>query len=130
MIGVAPDQQRRGRGQQLLHEILERAARAPDSRGVALDTENPDNVPLYQPRTRRCILAVAPALVAHHDLPRRTRVGAARASLDQVTTDPALGHLLAVAQMAVFAIARRPAGDPREEHPLHVEHDVARRERQ
>lgn len=48
MIGVAPDQQRRGRGQQLLHEIIARAARVPASHGVALDTENPDNVPLYR----------------------------------------------------------------------------------
>lgn len=48
MIGVAPDEQRRGRGQQLLHDVLARAARVPDSHGVALDTENPDNVPLYR----------------------------------------------------------------------------------
>ena len=48
MIGVAPDQQRRGRGQQLLREVIAQAARVPASHGVALDTENPDNVPLYQ----------------------------------------------------------------------------------
>lgn len=48
MIGVAPDAQRRGWGKRLMHEVIARADRVPVSLGLALDTENPDNVPLYR----------------------------------------------------------------------------------
>lgn len=47
MIGVAPAEQRRGWGKRLLHEVIARAARVPTSLGLALDTENPNNVPMY-----------------------------------------------------------------------------------
>lgn len=47
MIGVTPSEQRRGRGKKLMHELIARSARVPVSLGLALDTENPDNVPLY-----------------------------------------------------------------------------------
>lgn len=47
-IGVDPAAQGAGHGRRLLTAIHDRAAADPRSQGVALDTEQPANVPLYQ----------------------------------------------------------------------------------
>jgi GNAT superfamily N-acetyltransferase len=48
MIGVTPSEHRRGWGKQLMQALIARAEGVPTSCGLALDTENPDNVPIYQ----------------------------------------------------------------------------------
>jgi GNAT superfamily N-acetyltransferase len=48
MIGVRPQSQGQGYARLLLEEIHRRSEAHPRSTGVALDTENPANVPLYQ----------------------------------------------------------------------------------
>ncbi|WP_409344575.1 GNAT family N-acetyltransferase [Paenibacillus sp. MBLB4367] len=47
-LGVAPERQGKGLGSMLLHEIHEMADRDPSSAGIGLDTENPENVRLYE----------------------------------------------------------------------------------
>jgi ribosomal protein S18 acetylase RimI-like enzyme len=47
MVGVATKHQGAGHGRRLLDGVKELARRHPGSTGVALDTENPDNVALY-----------------------------------------------------------------------------------
>ena len=47
MVGVTPGEHRRGWGKRLMHDVIARAERVPASQGLALDTENPDNVPLF-----------------------------------------------------------------------------------
>lgn len=48
MIGVAPEAQGRGLGAALLGHLLNKADTDPFSRGVALDTENLHNLPMYR----------------------------------------------------------------------------------
>jgi GNAT superfamily N-acetyltransferase len=48
VLGVDPHYQGRGLGRRLLEGIQRMAAAHPSSIGVALDTENPDNLPFYQ----------------------------------------------------------------------------------
>lgn len=48
MIGVNPEYQGRGIGKALLNHVLHEANRDRSSQGVALDTENPENVSLYR----------------------------------------------------------------------------------
>lgn len=48
MIGVAPEAQGKGLGAALLKHLLNKADTDPFSWGVALDTENRHNVPLYR----------------------------------------------------------------------------------
>jgi ribosomal protein S18 acetylase RimI-like enzyme len=48
MIGVTPQQHGRGLGKRLMTELLRRADESASSTGVALDTENPDNVAMYE----------------------------------------------------------------------------------
>ena len=48
MIGVRPESQGQGYARLLLDEAHRRSAAHPTSTGVALDTENPANVPLYE----------------------------------------------------------------------------------
>jgi len=48
MIGVAPEAQGKGLGAGLLMHLLNKAVTDPLSRGVALDTENRHNLPLYR----------------------------------------------------------------------------------
>lgn len=48
MIGVRPDRQGKGVGTALLNHLLNTVHTDPNSRGVALDTENEDNVNLYR----------------------------------------------------------------------------------
>lgn len=48
MIGVTPSEHRRGWGKQMMQALIARAEGVPTSCGLALDTENPDNVPIYQ----------------------------------------------------------------------------------
>lgn len=47
MIGVTPSERRRGWGKRLMYEVIARSERTATSHGLALDTENPDNVPMY-----------------------------------------------------------------------------------
>ena len=46
-MGVAANHQGSGHGRRLVDEVKRLARRHPRSTGVALDTENPDNVTLY-----------------------------------------------------------------------------------
>jgi GNAT superfamily N-acetyltransferase len=48
VLGVDPRNQGRGLGRLLLEDVQRRAAIHPTSVGVALDTENPKNLPFYQ----------------------------------------------------------------------------------
>ncbi|MDQ6421961.1 GNAT family N-acetyltransferase [Paenibacillus sp. LHD-117] len=48
MIGVEPQSQGKGVGTTLLSHLLNAAERDPESHGVALDTENHENVDLYR----------------------------------------------------------------------------------
>lgn len=48
MIGVLPEHQGQGIGTRLLQELIHTARQTPGVRAVALDTENPANVPRYQ----------------------------------------------------------------------------------
>jgi GNAT superfamily N-acetyltransferase len=48
VLAVRPDRQGHGLGGRLLREIHEWSRQHPHSEGVALDTENPVNVPMYQ----------------------------------------------------------------------------------
>lgn len=48
MIGVQREAQGRGVGRMLLDALIDEVLRHPTSRGIALDTENPANVPLYR----------------------------------------------------------------------------------
>lgn len=47
MLGVTPLAQGQGWGKRLVYDAIAQAERAPRSTGIALDTENPDNVALY-----------------------------------------------------------------------------------
>lgn len=47
-IGVDPAKQGMGYGKEMLHAIHEMVDAHPDSIGIGLDTENPDNIPLYE----------------------------------------------------------------------------------
>jgi len=48
MIGVAPNAQGRGVGRQLIDAAIQITAQSPVATGIALDTENENNVALYQ----------------------------------------------------------------------------------
>ncbi|WP_307473183.1 GNAT family N-acetyltransferase [Paenibacillus harenae] len=48
MIGVQPDHQGKGVGKALLNHLLHTVNKDPNSQGVALDTENKENVTMYQ----------------------------------------------------------------------------------
>lgn len=48
MLGVAPDQRGRGWGRRLLDDAVALSEQHPGSTGLALDTENPDNVRWYR----------------------------------------------------------------------------------
>jgi ribosomal protein S18 acetylase RimI-like enzyme len=48
MIGVRPESQGQGYARQLLEEVRRRSERHPCSTGVALDTENAENVAIYE----------------------------------------------------------------------------------
>lgn len=48
MLGVRRSHQKRGAARLLLDALHERSARAPDSCGVSLTTEDPSNVPFYE----------------------------------------------------------------------------------
>lgn len=48
MVGVAANHQGAGHGRRLVERVKQLARLHPDSTGVALDTENPDNVALYE----------------------------------------------------------------------------------
>jgi GNAT superfamily N-acetyltransferase len=58
MIGVRPESQGRGYARLLLDEVHRRSAAHPTSTGVALDTENRDNVPLYESFGYRAVAGV------------------------------------------------------------------------
>jgi ribosomal protein S18 acetylase RimI-like enzyme len=47
-VGVRPDQQGRGLGRRLIQHIHRLSIAHPASEGVALDTQSPRNVPLYE----------------------------------------------------------------------------------